>query len=172
MKKNVQVFSGHTGAVRCGRFTPDGKAVVTGGGEGDATLKVWDPKSGNCTGTVQGHGFHEAGEPVMCTLFISSVGQGIGGQRRDWGRGGGKGGPGCRVSLVPSAVSRLWLSGLANIASWQKGKGLVDVTLHSSPTSYLIMQAYTAMPRQCRLDVYDQCCAGSSPTNSFRPEPA
>ena len=55
------MFSGHTGAVRCGQFTPDGKAVVTGGGEGDATLKIWDPKSGSCTGTVQGHGFHEAG---------------------------------------------------------------------------------------------------------------
>ena len=78
---HVQVFSGHTGAVRCGGFTPDGKAVVTGGGEGDATLKVWDPKSGNCTGTVQGYGFHEAGEPVVCTLFISSVRQGTGGQR-------------------------------------------------------------------------------------------
>ena len=57
----LQVFYGHTGAVRCGQFTPDGKAVVTGGGEGDATLKVWDPKSGSCTGTIQGHGFHEAG---------------------------------------------------------------------------------------------------------------
>ena len=57
----LQVFYGHTGAVRCGHFTPDGKAVVTGGGEGDATLKVWDPKSGSCTGTIQGHGFHEAG---------------------------------------------------------------------------------------------------------------
>ena len=59
----LQVFYGHTGAVRCGQFTPDGKAVVTGGGEGDATLKVWDPKSGSCTGTIQGHGFHEAGTP-------------------------------------------------------------------------------------------------------------
>lgn len=57
----LQVLYGHTGAVRCGRFTPDGKSIVTGGGEGDATLKVWDPKSGSCTGTIQGHGFHEAG---------------------------------------------------------------------------------------------------------------
>ncbi|DBA96558.1 TPA: hypothetical protein ACH3X1_015429 [Trebouxia sp. C0004] len=65
----MQVFYGHTGAVRCGQFTPDGKAVVTGGGEGDATLKVWDPKSGSCTGTVQGHGFHEAG---LTSLDISA----------------------------------------------------------------------------------------------------
>lgn len=59
----MQMFAGHTGAVRCGQFTPDGKAVVTGGGEGDATVKVWDPKSGACTGTIQGYGFHEAGMP-------------------------------------------------------------------------------------------------------------
>lgn len=74
---------GHTGAVRCGRFTPDGKTIVTGGGEGDATLKVWDPKSGTCTGTIQGHGFHTAGThdvssgppcsvfcPLFCPLFL------------------------------------------------------------------------------------------------------
>lgn len=65
----MQVFYGHTGAVRCGQFTPDGKAVITGGGEGDATLKVWDPKSGSCTGTIQGHGFHEAG---LTSLDISA----------------------------------------------------------------------------------------------------
>ena len=63
------MFSGHTGPVRCGQFTPDGKAVVTCGGEGDATLKMWDPKSGSCTGTVQGHGFHEAGQ----SLYTSSM---------------------------------------------------------------------------------------------------
>lgn len=78
----MQVLYGHTGAVRCGRFTPDGKTIVTGGGEGDATLKVWDPKSGTCTGTIQGHGFHTAGThhvsggppcsifcPLFCPLF-------------------------------------------------------------------------------------------------------
>ena len=58
-----QCFVGHTGAVRCGAFTPDGKAVVTGGGAGDASLKVWDPKTGACGTTYQGHGFHEAGGP-------------------------------------------------------------------------------------------------------------
>ncbi|KAL3132557.1 hypothetical protein ABBQ32_009096 [Trebouxia sp. C0010 RCD-2024] len=65
----MQVFYGHTGAVRCGRFTPDGKTIVTGGGEGDATLKVWDPKTGSCTGTIQGHGFHTAG---LTSLDISA----------------------------------------------------------------------------------------------------
>lgn len=67
----LQVFSGHTGPVRCGSFTPDGKAVVTGGGEGDATLKVWDPKAGTCTGTVQGHGFHEAGMLALWHSFFA-----------------------------------------------------------------------------------------------------
>jgi ribosome assembly protein SQT1 len=57
----AQVFSGHSGAVRCGRFAPDGKTVVTGGGENDATLRVWDPKTGACSGTIQGAHFHTVG---------------------------------------------------------------------------------------------------------------
>lgn len=57
----LQVFTGHSGSVTCGGFTPNGKQVVTGGGEGDATLRVWDPKSGECVVTVTGHPFHTAG---------------------------------------------------------------------------------------------------------------
>ncbi|GAB4816441.1 hypothetical protein N2152v2_003487 [Parachlorella kessleri] len=60
----MQVFSGHRGPVSCGGFTPDGKAVVTGGGEEDASLRVWNPKTGECSLTVQGHPYHEAG--VTC----------------------------------------------------------------------------------------------------------
>ena len=56
-----QVLTGHHGAVACGSFTPDGKQVVTGGGEGDASLRVWSPKTGECTCVVQGHGFHKTG---------------------------------------------------------------------------------------------------------------
>lgn len=51
-----QVFSGHSGPVTCGSFTPDGKGVVTGGGEGDASLRLWNPKTGECTLTVQVRG--------------------------------------------------------------------------------------------------------------------
>ena len=51
--RRPQVFSGHSGSVVCGSFTPDGKWVVTGGGEGDASLKVWSPKTGECALTVQ-----------------------------------------------------------------------------------------------------------------------
>lgn len=47
------MFSGHSGPVTCGSFTPDGKGVVTGGGEGDASLRLWNPKTGECTLTVQ-----------------------------------------------------------------------------------------------------------------------
>ncbi len=49
--------------MRCGGFTPDGKLVVTGGGEGDDSLKVWDPKSGACLLSVMdAHTYHTAGQ--------------------------------------------------------------------------------------------------------------
>lgn len=55
------MFSGHHGPVVAGAFTPDGKSVVTAGGEGDSSLRVWNPKTGECTLTVSGHPFHEEG---------------------------------------------------------------------------------------------------------------
>ena len=58
-------FTGHAGPVSCGGFTPDGRSVVTCGGEGDATLKVWDPRSGACTTSVEGAHFHETGITCM-----------------------------------------------------------------------------------------------------------
>ncbi|WFD34174.1 60S ribosomal subunit assembly or modification protein [Malassezia cuniculi] len=39
----MNVFSGHTGSVTCGRFTPDGRKLVTGSDDG--SLIVWDPRS-------------------------------------------------------------------------------------------------------------------------------
>ena len=48
----------------CGQFSPDGRAVVTGGGEGDCSLRVWDPKSGACLHTMQGAQYHSAGQPL------------------------------------------------------------------------------------------------------------
>ena len=65
-------FTGHAGSVSCGAFTPDGKSVVTGGGEGDATLKVWDPRTGACLTTIEGAHFHETG--ITC-LAIHPNGQ-------------------------------------------------------------------------------------------------
>jgi len=58
------VLAGHAGAVRCGGWTADGKAAITGGGEGDGSLRAWDPKTGACTTTLAGHGFHEGA--VIC----------------------------------------------------------------------------------------------------------
>ncbi|KAG2494556.1 hypothetical protein HYH03_007323 [Edaphochlamys debaryana] len=57
----MQVFSGHCGMVSAGCFTPDGKAVVSVGGEGDSSLRVWNPRTGECSLTIQGHPFHEGG---------------------------------------------------------------------------------------------------------------
>lgn len=67
----VQVFTGHSGPLTCGQFTPDGRAVVTGGGEGDCTLRVWDPKSGACVHTIQGGHFHSAGAHVAPCLLAA-----------------------------------------------------------------------------------------------------
>jgi WD40 repeat protein len=68
----MMTFSGHAGPVSCGSFTPDGKAVVTGGGEGDATLRVWDPKTGQAHICVEGPHFHGTG--ITC-LGIHPNGQ-------------------------------------------------------------------------------------------------
>lgn len=40
----MHVLAGHSDSVTCGRFSPDGKSVVTG--SSDCTIYVWDPKSG------------------------------------------------------------------------------------------------------------------------------
>lgn len=39
----LQVLAGHSGAVQCGEFTPDGKRIVSGCADG--TLIFWDPRS-------------------------------------------------------------------------------------------------------------------------------
>ncbi|PFH52991.1 hypothetical protein AMATHDRAFT_138564 [Amanita thiersii Skay4041] len=39
----MQVFAGHTGAVNCGDFTPDGKKIASACG--DNTFIIWDPRS-------------------------------------------------------------------------------------------------------------------------------
>ncbi|GMH40659.1 hypothetical protein BSKO_08563 [Bryopsis sp. KO-2023] len=63
----MQVFTGHSAAVSCGGFTPDGRLVVSCGSEGDPSMKIWDPKNGNCTATIEGHGYHEDG--ITCIDF-------------------------------------------------------------------------------------------------------
>ena len=41
--RTENVFSGHTAAVTCGRFLPDGKRLITGSEDG--SLIVWDPRT-------------------------------------------------------------------------------------------------------------------------------
>ncbi|KAF8069403.1 SPAC25H1.08c [Scenedesmus sp. PABB004] len=60
----MQVFSGHSGPVSAGAFTPDGKSVVSAGGESDCSLRVWNPKTGECSLQLAGHPFHE--EAIAC----------------------------------------------------------------------------------------------------------
>lgn len=72
----MQMFIGHSGAVTCGSFTPDGRAVVTGGGAGDATLRAWSPQTGECTSIVSGHSFHQAG--ITC-LAVNASGVAVSG---------------------------------------------------------------------------------------------
>eukprot|EP01104_Vermistella_antarctica_P004159 TRINITY_DN14666_c0_g1_i1.p1 TRINITY_DN14666_c0_g1~~TRINITY_DN14666_c0_g1_i1.p1 ORF type:complete len:421 (+),score=71.71 TRINITY_DN14666_c0_g1_i1:28-1290(+) len=66
----MHVFAGHGDAVRCGQFTPDGRKVVSG--SDDETVKIWNPKSGLCTTTLDAHNFHKAG---VTTVACSSDNQ-------------------------------------------------------------------------------------------------
>lgn len=68
------MFSGHSGPVTAGCFTPDGKTVLSAGGEGDSSLRVWNPKTGECTSSIQGHPFHEDG---LTCLSVHSDGAAV-----------------------------------------------------------------------------------------------
>ncbi|KAF5825567.1 WD40-repeat-containing domain protein [Dunaliella salina] len=56
----MQMFAGHSGPVTDGRFSADGKVIVSVGGDEDCSLRVWNPKSGECVTTIAGFPFHEA----------------------------------------------------------------------------------------------------------------
>ena len=65
----LNIFSGHDGAVTCGKFTSDGKLLVTGGK--DQSLRIWVPTKGTAQHTVTGDLFHCA--PVICFDTKDSV---------------------------------------------------------------------------------------------------
>eukprot|EP01135_Chromosphaera_perkinsii_P012452 Nk52_evm63s2657 gene=Nk52_evmTU63s2657 len=58
----MSVFSGHEGPVTCGGFSLDGKSLITA--SEDLSVRVWDPKSGQCSLKVAGYNFHS--QPVVC----------------------------------------------------------------------------------------------------------
>ena len=72
----------------CGAFTGTGKAVVTG--SADASVRLWNPKTGACMHTFGGYGWHS--EPInalACAVDVSRCREGLlldrrveGGRRR------------------------------------------------------------------------------------------
>ena len=53
----VCVFQGHFNGVTAGKWIKDGRGVLTV--SEDKTLRIWEPKSGECLLKVGGYGFHE-----------------------------------------------------------------------------------------------------------------
>jgi ribosome assembly protein SQT1 len=48
----MNVFAGHEDSVTCGSFTGSGKMIITG--SADATARLWNPKTGECTHVFRG----------------------------------------------------------------------------------------------------------------------
>ena len=44
--KEIRIFSGHTGEVTAVVFSPDGTHIISGSGNGDGTIRVWDASGG------------------------------------------------------------------------------------------------------------------------------
>ena len=64
----MQVFAGHTGPVTAGRFSPDGRLLVSV--SEDTSLRVWNPKTGAAVHTVHEPRFHT--EPVVALAMHGS----------------------------------------------------------------------------------------------------
>jgi WD40 repeat protein len=52
-ERSVKHLRGHTGAVWCTRFSPDGALVATGAA--DATVRIWDRETGACLHVIEAH---------------------------------------------------------------------------------------------------------------------
>eukprot|EP01111_Echinosteliopsis_oligospora_P007755 TRINITY_DN2303_c0_g1_i1.p1 TRINITY_DN2303_c0_g1~~TRINITY_DN2303_c0_g1_i1.p1 ORF type:complete len:425 (+),score=135.27 TRINITY_DN2303_c0_g1_i1:51-1325(+) len=65
------VFAGHAAEVGCGGFSPDGKKIVTGSGDG--SVKIWNPKDQQCISTFSGHSWHSEGVTSLAFKSDSTV---------------------------------------------------------------------------------------------------
>ncbi|CAL5209313.1 unnamed protein product [Lathyrus oleraceus] len=64
-------FNGHASSVTCGDFTPDGRIICTG--SDDATLRIWNPKSGESIHVVRGHPYHTEGITCLAINSTSTI---------------------------------------------------------------------------------------------------
>lgn len=67
------MFVGHGGPVTSVSFTPDGKHVISCGGEGDSSIRLWDPKTGECKLTLAGPPFHENGTDCFYHIALYTI---------------------------------------------------------------------------------------------------
>ena len=51
----LRVLTGHTGAVAALAVAPDGSWLASAGGDGDETVRIWDPHTGQARHTLTGH---------------------------------------------------------------------------------------------------------------------
>lgn len=65
------VFAGHGGEVTCGKFTYDGKRVITG--SSDCSVRVWNPKDQSTSMVFTGRDFHSAPVNAVTTKFDSQA---------------------------------------------------------------------------------------------------
>ena len=52
---NTKILEGHKDSVNSVCFSPDGKTLASGSGTGDATVRLWDVKTGKNIKTLKGH---------------------------------------------------------------------------------------------------------------------
>ena len=51
----LKTLKGHSGNVESVAFSPDGTKIISGSGENDNTIKIWDANTGECLKTLTGH---------------------------------------------------------------------------------------------------------------------